>query len=234
MSAKPAHLYYEFAGRREYCLGIGDAGATRTVMFVPPLFDEMNRTRAMLVAAMRDLSWRGVQSLLPDLPGCNESTSPIVEQTVESWRAAMATAAEQFGATHIATLRGGALLTGGIALPEWRLAPAKGASLLKTMLRTRIAADKEAGKASTADSLLAEANVAPVELAGYTLSAAMLFSLGHSEANTGEMVREVTLGDGPGAVIGSPLWLRAEPQSDQAMSVAIATDLDRWSASCSG
>ncbi len=234
MSASPAHLHYEFAGQREYCLGYGDAAAARTILFIPPLFDEMNRTRAMLVGAMRELAPRGVRSLLPDLPGCNESTASITTQTLESWRAAMAAAAEQLGATHIATLRGGALVVGDIALPEWRLVPAKGASLLKTMLRTRIAADKEAGKVSTADGLLAEANAHPVELAGYTLSAAMLFSLEHSDAATSARVREVTLGDGTDAVVGTPLWFRAEPQSDATMSVAIAADLDRWSASCGG
>jgi hypothetical protein len=35
-------------------------------------------------------------------------------------------------------------------------------------------------------------------------------------------------------IMGSPLWLRAEPQDDPAMSAAIADDLDQWSASCGG
>ena len=100
------------------------------------------------------------------------------------------------------------------------------------MLRTRIAADRETGIVSTAEALLAEANEHPVELAGYSLSAAMLFSLEHSETTKRATTREVTLGDGPDAIGGTPLWLRAEPQSNAAMSVAIAADLDRWSASC--
>lgn len=232
MSTAPVHLSYEFSGQSECCLGFGDMAAARTILFIPPLFDEMNRTRSMLVAAMRDLGSRGVRSILPDLPGCNESSAPLQAQTLDSWRAAMAAAAAQLGATHIATLRGGALLTDDMVLPQWQLVPAKGASIVKTMLRTRIAADKEAGKVSTADSLLGEANDHPVELAGYGLSAAMLFSLEHAEATTSGNIRGVTLGDGPDAIAGLPLWLRTEPQSDVAMSVAVAADIDRWSASC--
>ena len=45
---------------------------------------------------------------------------------------------------------------------------------------------------------------------------------------------EVTLGDGPGQLSGKPLWLRAEPQEDADMSVALAAEVDRWSASCGG
>jgi hypothetical protein len=43
------------------------------------------------------------------------------------------------------------------------------------------------------------------------------------------MVR--TLGSDIG---GTPLWLRAEPQDDGAMSVAIADDLVGWSGRCGG
>ena len=166
--------------------------------------------------------------LLPDLPGCNESQADIAAQDIDGWRDAMNMAAQQFGATHIASIRGGALIDDGTALPHWRLAPAKGASLLKTMLRTRIAADKEGGRITSIESLLAEAQNRPLELAGYRLSAKMLFSLEHGDPAAHANEREVSLTD----ICGSALWLRAEPQDDAAMSAAIADDLDRWSASC--
>jgi hypothetical protein len=35
-------------------------------------------------------------------------------------------------------------------------------------------------------------------------------------------------------VEGTPLWLRAEPQDDAAMSASIAADIDRWSPTCGG
>ncbi len=235
MSLVPLHLHYEFDGRQEYCLSFGDTKATRNILIVPPLFDEMNRTRAMLVGTMRDLAARGVKSLLPDLPGCNESCADMSAQTVDSWRAAMAAAARTLGATHVASIRGGTLIDDAIALPHWRLVPGKGASLLKTMLRTRIASDKESDTTSTAESLLSAANHAPVQLSGYMMSAAMLFSLDNAAPASLSTLREVTLGDdSDDAITGTPLWLRAEPQSDAAMSVAIAADLDRWSTSCGG
>ena len=232
MNLAPRHLSYRFAGFDEACLSFGDAQADRVMLIVPPLFDEMNRVRAVLVGAMRELATCGVMTLLPDLPGCNESLAPIAEQTIESWTRAMTAAAGNFGATHIASIRGGALVVSDIALPQWRMAPVKGASLLKTMLRTRIASDKEAGLTTTADGLMTDAQSGPIELSGYLLGADMLAGL--DAAVPGEAAFEMTLGDGPGQLRGKPLWLRAEPQEDADMSAALGAELDRWSASCGG
>ena len=232
MRLAPRHLSYRFEDFDEACLSFGDAEAARVILIVPPLFDEMNRVRAVLISAMRELAERGTKTLLPDLPGCNESLAPIAEQTLESWREAIATAAENFDATHIASIRGGALIVSGIALPQWRLSSVKGSSLLKTMLRTRIASDKEGGLVTTIDSLTTDAQSGPIELSGYLLGADMLAELdGAVPADEGV---EVTLGDGPGQLRGKPLWLRAEPQEDADMSAALAAELSRWSASCGG
>ena len=230
MRQAPVHLQYETGGQSEFCLSFGAASSGRAILIVPPLFDEMNRTQRMLVEAMRMLAGKGVCTLLPDLPGCNESMADVAAQNLQSWNEAMTAATGQLGATHIASIRGGVLIDGGITLPHWRLAPAKGASILKTMLRARMAADKEAGRASSMESLLADAQKGPLELAGYLLSPDMLFSLEHSEAAPLEAAREVALGE----IGGSALWLRAEPDDDAAMSASIAEDLDRWSASCGG
>ena len=232
MSLAPRHLSYRFPGFDEACLSFGDAQTDRVILIVPPLFDEMNRVRAVLVGAMRELAERGVMTFLPDLPGCNESLAPIHEQSIESWRKAIATAAEHFGATHIASIRGGALIVSGIALPQWRLSSVKGASLLKTMLRTRIASDKESGLATTVDRLMTDAQSGPIELSGYLLGADMLAGL--DGAVPDDVSVEVTLGDGLSQLRGKPLWLRSEPQEDADMSVALAAELDRWSASCGG
>lgn len=126
------------------------------------------------------------------------------------------------------------MIDGNIALPHWRLVPAKGTSILKTMLRTRIASDKEAGRTSTAESLRKAALDGPIELSGYMLGAAMLASLEEAIPESVEQLCELSLGADKGSIIGSPLWLRAEPQSDAAMATAIAEELDRWSASCAG
>ncbi len=234
MSVAPRHLSYHFEGLDEATLGFGDAQATRTILIVPPLFDEMNRVRAMLVGAMRDLAGRGVMTLLPDIPGCNESIAPISLQSIESWHRAMVVAAHQLGATHVASIRGGTLIEGHIPLPHWRLAGVKGASLLKTMLRARIASDKESGRNSSTESLITEVHGGPIELSGYMLSAAMLAELDAAVPDPVAQAHDIAIGDGPDALSGKPLWLRAEPQDDTDMSLALSAELDRWSASCGG
>jgi hypothetical protein len=225
-----AHLAYETGGHSEYCLSFGDADAARTILFLLPLFDEMNRTRRMLVEAMRGLAGFGVRTLLPDLPGCNESSAVLSAQSLDSWRQAVADCAAQHRATHVASFRGGALIDKATGLPRWRLAPVKGSTLLKTMLRTRIAADKEAGISTTAEQLLTTAPSAPLELSGNLLGIEMLAALEAAEPAAGDGIREVALAD----IGGTPLWLRAEPGDDASMSAALAADLDRWSASCGG
>lgn len=227
----PRHLSYHFEGNDEAVLSFGKLAAKRVILIVPPLFDEMNRVRAMLTGAMRELAVRGVATLLPDIPGCNESLAPISAQSISGWRNAMATAVNQFNATHVASIRGGALIDADIALPHWRLAGVKGASLLKTMLRTRIASDKEAGRTSSIESLMAEAQNGPIELSGYMLGSDMLVELETAIPSAQIQAHEVALGDG---FQGKPLWLRAEPQEDAEMSLALAAELDRWSASCAG
>ncbi len=220
---------YDFAGASEQALCFG-LGHERRVLIVPPLFDEMNRVRRMLVQAMRALDALGVGSILPDLPGCNESQSALEVQDLASWRSAVVAAAEQLGATHVAALRGGALIDdGAVHLPHWRLAPVKGHSLLKTMIRTRIAGAKEEGVALTEAGLMAEALAGPVAFAGNLLSPAMIAQL--VEATPAELTRctERKLGED---FEGSTLWLRAEPQDDPTMSANIAHDLDQWSRTC--
>ncbi len=231
MSVRPHHLTYEVGGREEYVLGFGDPNTKRKILIIPPLFDEMNRVRRMLASAMRDLAARGVATFLPDLPGCNESLSLMPEQDLETWRTAMNLAAEQLGATHIAAIRGGALIDDFLPdMPHWRLAPVKGASLIKTMMRTRIAGDKEAGITTSTDDLIAEARISQTELSGNLLNLKMVEQLGVAQPAAMPGVHTVTLGDGTDMIAGSALWLRAEPQDDAAMSAAIAAELDRWSA----
>jgi hypothetical protein len=224
-------LSYHFDGLDDAALSFGDAQARRVIMIVPPLFDEMNRVRAMLVGAMRDLALRDVMTVLPDIPGCNESLTPVSSQSIASWRYAMVAAATQLGATHVASIRGGTLIDADIALPHWRLSAVKGASLLKTMLRTRIASDKESGHISSMASLMGEAQHRPIELSGYMLSAKMLAELDVAIPEAAYQTCDVTLGDG---LVGKPLWLRAEPQEDAEMSLALTSELDRWSSLCGG
>jgi hypothetical protein len=225
------YLTYEFGGLDENALCFG-LRYDRRIMILPPLFDEMNRVRRMLVQAMRALDAQECGSFMPDLPGCNESLAALAAQDLSSWRSAVVAAASQIGATHVATIRGGALIDDAVSgLPHWRLAPVKGQSLLKTMVRTRIAGAKEEGMALTEAGLLAEAQLQQMSFAGNLLSSAMVAQLAQAvPADLGDVV-ERRLGED---IVGSTLWLRAEPQHDFAMSDSIANDLAIWSLPCGG
>jgi hypothetical protein len=227
----PEYLTYTASGRDEICLSFGKAN-TRRILIIPPLFDEMNRMRRVLATSMRDLAERDVGSILIDLPGCNESLASLQDQSLNDWCDAVTACAEQLNVTHIASIRGGTLIDGGRPdLPHWRLAPVKGASLLKTMIRTRIAGEKEAGNSITEAAILAQAELAPVELAGNMLGPDMVAQLAIAEPTALPHLTDRKLGDD---IMGSPLWLRAEPQDDSIFAANIAADLDRWSASCGG
>lgn len=219
----------------EHCFRITPTGTPRaTILIVPPLFEEANRTRHTLVLAMRALAADGFAALLPDLPGQNESLVPLESVDLASWQNALAEAAATIdGPPIIASLRGGALIDHHPkAAAWWRLAPVGGASLLRTLMRARVAADREGGVTSSLDSLQAEAATAPLLLAGNRLSPAMIAQLGSAETQPVARLRTVTLGSGADAIAGTPLWLRAEPGEDAAMAKAIAADIAAWSTAC--
>lgn len=217
----------------EHRLRIDPAGISRaTVLIVPPLFEEANRMRRTLVLAMRALAAEGLAAILPDLPGQNESLVPLDRVDLGRWRDALAEIVSDVdGPTVIASFRGGALIDHKAqAKAWWRLAPVSGASLLRTLMRARVSADREAGVASSLEALQDEAKTAPLLLAGNRLSSAMIAQLGSAEAQPVEPLRSIGLGtDG---IAGTPLWLRAEPGEDPAMAEAIAADIAAWSKTC--
>ena len=217
----------------EHRLRIVPAGTPRaTILIVPPLFEEANRTRRTLVLAMRALAADGFAAMLPDLPGQNESLVPLERVDLARWQDALAgVAAGIDGPTLVASVRGGVLIDHQVkAAAWWRLAPVGGASLLRTLMRARVSADRESGVTSSLESLQEQAKAAPLLLAGNRLSPAMVAQLSASEAQAVEPLRNVGLGaDG---IAGTPLWLRAEPGEDAAMAAAIATDISAWGKTC--
>ncbi len=207
------------------------------ILFILPLFDEGNRMRRTVRLAMAALAARGVGALLPDLPGQNESLLPTHAASLSLWRTAVTEAVAQAGRPIItAAFRGGCLIDDAPdAAAHWRCAPASGASLLRILLRTRIAADAEQGIATTQAALIDAGATAPLDLGGNRLSPAMLAELTGAEPRTPPApCRTTTLaGDGDVPIIaGSPLWLRAEPGEDAGFADAIAADLLDWGRTC--
>lgn len=180
---------------------------------------------------MRALSALGTPSLLPDLPGQNDSLIATEDVRFADWRTALAelTAAEDRPLL-VASWRGGTLIDDVAinAIGWWRMAPIAGANIVKAMVRTRIAGDKEAGRQSSAEAIRASATQAPIELAGNFLSAAMLDALEAARPAPVDPLRQIS----PPQLGGSALWLRAEPGEDAAMAEAMAADIHAWVATC--
>ena len=222
------HLTYSCADLDEQLLVFGPESAKTRILIVPPLFDEMNRMRSTLVEAMRNLAGAGIASALPDLPGCNESLAKLEDQNigVGGWQEAVSEAAETWGASHVFSVRGGALIDDLHGLPMARLVPAKGKTLLTMLIRTRIAGDKESGITISAEELRKQAENGSVDLAGHNISALMWDELEKAEIAPGNDVQLLK----PADVGGSALWLRAEPQHDSAMGAGLAEWLATWSA----
>ena len=203
-------------GGEEYAVAF-NRGRERRVLVLPALFDEANKLRHFTVEAMRRLDAAGVDAILPDLPGCNESLAPLEAQTLQGWREAAEAAAAHFGATHALAIRGGALCAPA-ELPVWRYAPATGASILRAMLRARVIASKEAGVEESREGLLEEGRQTGLELAGYSLGAEMIRELETAEPSGGAALANIAQTD----LGGAGLWLRAEPDHDPAQAEALA------------
>ena len=207
----------------EFALLAGPDDPQRRVLVVPALFEEANRTRRLLAQTMRALAAHGVASVLPDLPGCNESPTRLEHQDLAAWRASMEAAAQHFGASHVLSLRGGTILVPP-GLPGWWLEPLGGASALRHLVRARIVAAKQAGRPEKSDGLIARGRKSGLELAGYRLSAAMVRDLEGSDLPApGPGVAILALAD----VVGSALWLRSEPGEDAGMAEALAATIAR-------
>lgn len=202
----------------EYAFAVDDGRPVR-ILIVPALFDEANRLRRFTVETMRALAAAGIDSVLPDLPGTNESFEPLTSQTLAGWREAMAAAAAHFHATHALGIRGGGLLLP--ALPGWTYAPVSGSALLRQMLRIRQLAAREAGRDERPDALLAEGLRNGLDLAGYALGPALIEALQDATPNPASTtISQADIG-GPG------LWLRAEPGENRNQSEALAATLQR-------
>ncbi|HYG46873.1 MAG TPA: hypothetical protein VD846_02930 [Allosphingosinicella sp.] len=198
---------YRVGDRDEWMMRIGGGPA---LLFLPPLFEEMNRTRALLASVMRALAADGFECWLPDLPGTGESERALEDVSWDEWREAAAAAAASASPVCSVGLRGGALLDGGVER-RWRFAPATGASLTRD---------------------LARAGLMTAGGGGYAPSAALLGPLEAAEPAAGGKVRTLRLATDPAEadlkLEGPPLWRRAEPQTSSELATAMACDISQW------
>ena len=221
---------YDWAGGREAWLRFGPPGGP-VLIAANALFEEANRTRALLVTVLRDLAGRGIASVLPDLPGAGDSLMSTDQARLDVWREAYAAAATSAGAHVSVAIRGGALLDGGVR-QRWRLSPVDGTRLVRDMVRARQASGRESGE--TFDPAELTAPGPPVELAGNHLARALIAEL--EAAIPAGPARTVRLASDPlpadTVVAAPPPWRRAEPDLDPALAAALADDIARWVATC--
>lgn len=208
------HSWHAPGGSEELALACGSETGPR-LLVLPAWFDDGNKLRHLTVETMRALERLGVASVLPDLPGCNESPAPLAAQDLSTWRAAAEAAATHFACTHVLAIRAAATIAPD--LPGWAYAPLAGKSALRALLRAAVIAAKEAGQTDTSEGLLERGQRAGLVLAGFRLGAEMIAGLAAAELPLGTLttITQSEVG-GPG------LWLRAEPEHDPAQAEALA------------
>lgn len=219
---------YAWREGREAVLKFGSENGP-LLLILPPLFEEANRTRHFLVEVMRGLAAMGIASILPDLPGTNDSSIATVDARFDDLKAALSALPVPVATVAV---RGGTLLdeTGTTDL-HWRLAPESGARLLRDMLR----ATAVTSEASLVD-LEATARTQPTALAGNLIHPDLFVALEGAVPGDSGTIRTVRMEDDAGAadscLPGAPLWRRAEPGHDPALSDAVVADIAQWMTSC--
>lgn len=212
--------FYPWQGEREAMLRFGPATGP-TVLAAPALFEEGNRTRALLVDLLRRLAERGIASALPDLPGQNESALPTHEARLTGWRDAFAAVAARIaGPVHVVAFRGGALIDAeALVASRWYLSPASGAAQVRELRRVR-------------------ALGGGTDYGGNMLDGAMIGALEVAEPTVADPLRVVRLEGDPRAadlhVRGPMLWRASEPRGDAALAALLAEDVAAWIARCVG
>lgn len=236
MSAQLGYRSYDWGGSREWLAEIG--GGTTTILIVPPLFEELNRCRALLAGLMRGLAAAGLRAILPDLPGTGESPRELAQVEWEDWIGALqglsSSVSNNGQAVHLASFRGGCILETDIrALSRWRFAPAAGPALARDLIRARQAASPDKPRA---DSIEAQARAVATEFAGYLIPPGMFGALLDARTPDHATRRTVRLATDPAAadlkLDGKPLWRQAEPGNDAELAAAIASDIALWVRTC--
>lgn len=212
-------LHYARYGNGEWMMHIAPAvrADKPPVLLIPPLFEEMNRLRALMAGVMRALAAAGHACALPDLPGTGESERPLDTCGWDDWREAVEAAAASLTPTPIiAAFRGGCLLDEVDGIGHWWLTPVAGAMLIRDMDRA-----ERAGGAPDA---------------GYPIRAPLRAAVAAAEPVAVSPLRTMRLASDPGPadakLEGAALWRRSEPGDDAALAQAIAQDIASLAATC--
>ncbi len=208
------------------------ANAHHWVLVVPPLLEELNKSRRTLHLLGQALAARGIGCLLPDLYGTGDSAGELGDATWDTWIADLNCVHAWLlgqGAVRVDLLavRGGALLTldllaaAPIRVPRLILWQPiiSGAQLVQQLLRLRLAAGLMRGSHATAASLRERmAADGWLEIAGYRLSAALMAS-----------IEETSLAPPDADRVGTVDWFQLVATPDQPLPPTVHRCTRVWS-----
>ncbi len=210
---------YQWSDGTELIQWFGSAEQPRLILF-EPLFEERNRCRRFIAETARRLNEAGLTVAIPDLPGSGESLVGIENLNFSDWAAAARSACIAIAPSAIISFRGGVLVVPcDTTLSHWSFAPEQGSRIVRDLERIRAAAGASA-----------------IGYAGHPLTAKFLEELASVSLPKEERVHIVRLlsdaADAHAKVTGSPLWRRAEPGEDGALSDALADNIAEWGQQC--
>jgi hypothetical protein len=207
------------AGGSEFMLSYGPDNGPQ-LLVLQPLFEELNRCRALISTLCRALAGRGIGCWLPDLPGTGESLRALDGISWEDWldgvRAAHALMRGQTGqACATVAIRGGTLLDTAVDGRRWRFSPVGGRSLLSDLRRSSLASGGD-----------------PSAPAGYRFGERLAKPLEAADVVPDDRTRTLRLvsDDRPADLHleAAPLWRRPEPTRDDALATILADDIVLW------
>ena len=219
-----------------FCTGYQPADSISTtprVMILPPFGEEMNKSRHVLAALVRQLGDAGFVVILGDLSGTGDSAGDFAEATIGRWRADIDTLLDEFAGTgplNLIGLRFGALLAADTAQRHQveqiaLLHPvSNGKQQLTQLLRLRLAAglisskmSNDQGSESMADLNARLAAGEGVEAAGYLLNSKLAKEMPTLRLN------EMSLDN-----CKRLAWFEVAPAADRPLMPVSQRLLDRW------
>lgn len=228
---------FRWRGHDEWLAEIGEGPP---LLIAPPLFEELNRCRALIANVMRGVAAAGFHVVLPDLPGTGESPRFLADVGWEDWIGAMGLVSFDIRARNttpfLASFRGGCLVgQQAEAKALWCFAPAAGSALVRDLVRAKQAALPDR---VSVEALATRARDEVTEFAGYDIPPAIYSALAAATIGDDDNVRTVRLDTDSGAADfkagGKPLWRQSEPGVDPALALALAADIVAWMHACAG